>query len=419
MARERLLDLGGSARRQLRRFVDLVGPTGGAARQSLVALAFNSVSSFAAGAMLVGFESTWTELAPLLVMVPAAIGLRGNVFATLGNRLSTSIHTGEFRVSFRRDSVLGQNLLASFLLTVVLSVALAGVASMVSSALAIEAALSVWDLTMISVLGGLLASLIVAAATVALSVGAVRFEWDLDNLVAPTVSTLGDVLTIPSLWLMTKLLDTGGWTEVFGAVMWAVSFAALTLAVRSAAGTFRSLIIESLPVLFGALVLSTLAGVVLQNQENFFVALPTIGILLPAFVSSSGALGSMLSGHVATGLHTGLVEPTAIPGAAVRRYGTSLAGLAAPILLLNSLGALAVAEMASTTGPEWWWVVATTAVAGIATLAFVVGVSYYSTIGAWRIGVDPDNFGTPLVTASVDFIGTMALVLTVTAFGLV
>ena len=165
--------------------------------------------------------------------------------------------------------------------------------------------------------------------------------------------------------------------------------------------------------------LSTLAGVVLQNQENFFVALPTIGILLPAFVSSSGALGSMLSGHVATGLHTGLVEPTAIPGAAVRRYGTSLAGLAAPILLLNSLGALAVAEMASTTGPEWWWVVATTAVAGIATLAFVVGVSYYSTIGAWRIGVDPDNFGTPLVTASVDFIGTMALVLTVTAFGLV
>ena len=34
--------------------VDLLGPTGGAARQSLVALAFNSTTSFIAGATLVG-----------------------------------------------------------------------------------------------------------------------------------------------------------------------------------------------------------------------------------------------------------------------------------------------------------------------------------------------------------------------------
>ena len=45
ITRPRPLELG-------RRLVDLLGPTGDAARQSLVALGFNSCTSFAAGAVL-------------------------------------------------------------------------------------------------------------------------------------------------------------------------------------------------------------------------------------------------------------------------------------------------------------------------------------------------------------------------------
>src|SRR4051812_1109179 len=94
--------------RQVRRLVDFLGPTSGAAQQSLIALAFNSTTSFVAGLVLVSITDTFQRLPGMLVLVPAAIGLRGNVFSTLGNRLSTSIHTGTFRVSFRRDSVLAQ-----------------------------------------------------------------------------------------------------------------------------------------------------------------------------------------------------------------------------------------------------------------------------------------------------------------------
>ena len=71
-----------------RREVELLGPTGSAARQSLVALGFNSATSFAAGAMLVGFEDTWSRLSPMLILVPAAIGLRGNVISTLGKSIT-------------------------------------------------------------------------------------------------------------------------------------------------------------------------------------------------------------------------------------------------------------------------------------------------------------------------------------------
>ena len=73
LQRPRPLELG-------RRLVDLLGPTGDAARQSLVALVFNSSTSLVAGAMLGAIVATFEDLPGLLVMVPAAIGLRGNIF---------------------------------------------------------------------------------------------------------------------------------------------------------------------------------------------------------------------------------------------------------------------------------------------------------------------------------------------------
>ena len=171
MARSRQLARGLRPDRLARRLIELLGPTGGAARQSLVALGFNSATSFAAGAMLVGFGGTWRRLAPMLILVPAAIGLRGNVFSTVGNRLSTAIHTGTFRVSFRADSVLGQNLLASFSLTAVMSVVLAVFAKVLATGLGVEQHVSLFELTMVSVVGGMLGSIVVAAATVLLTIG--------------------------------------------------------------------------------------------------------------------------------------------------------------------------------------------------------------------------------------------------------
>src|SRR5688500_15377063 len=82
----------------------LVGPD---ARQALVALGLNSSTSLLAGAVLGSLTGTFERYPGLLVLVPAAIGLRGNIFGSLGNRISTSIHAGEFRLTARAGSVLG------------------------------------------------------------------------------------------------------------------------------------------------------------------------------------------------------------------------------------------------------------------------------------------------------------------------
>ncbi len=115
---------------RVRRLVGLPGAALGAvggvvgpdARQSLVALGLNSSTSLVAGAILGSLTATFERLPGLLVLIPAAIGLRGNIFGSFGNRVSTAIHAGELRLSRRASSPLGQNVLAAGVLTAVMSV---------------------------------------------------------------------------------------------------------------------------------------------------------------------------------------------------------------------------------------------------------------------------------------------------------
>ena len=411
LQRLRPLDLG-------RRLVDLLGPTGDAARQSLVALGFNSCSSLVAGAVLGSIVTTFEELPGLLVMVPAAIGLRGNIFGTLGNRISTSIHTGTFRLSARRESVLTQNVLASLSLTVVLSFLLAIIAKIVSVGFGVENTVSIAALVVISLLGGAIASLVVLGASIALSIGAVRRGWDLDNLVAPSVSTLGDVVTIPALFLASRLVSDGTVSSVLAWSALAVTAVTVLASARSRMPMFRQILRESYPVLGLALVLSTLAGIAVEKQLGIFAALPALLVLQPAFVSSAGALGGILSSRVATNLHRGLVEPKVRPGVGARRDALLVLLIGLPVFIFNGIGAHLVAGLIGTTSPGVGWMVLASMLGGLAAVLFVICLAYYGTIGAWRVDLDPDTVGIPVVTASVDFVGVVALIVTVVALGI-
>jgi mgtE-like transporter len=171
-------------------------------------------------------------------------------------------------------------------------------------------------------------------------------------------------------------------------------------------------------VLSAAVVLSTLAGVAVQKQLAVFAALPALLVLQPAFVSSAGALGGILSSRVATNLHLGLVEPTVRPGREVRREALLVFALALPVFLFNGLGADVVARLLGQDGPGLWKMVSASLIGGAFAVAFVVALAYYGTIAAWRVNVDPDTYGIPVVTASVDFVGVVALIVTITALGI-
>jgi len=58
----------------------------------------------------------------------------------------------------------------------------------------------------ISVVGGLLASVAVLVTALGLTSGSVRFGWDPDNVTAPLVTAVGDVATVPALVLASTLV---------------------------------------------------------------------------------------------------------------------------------------------------------------------------------------------------------------------
>lgn len=400
-----------------RRFRSLLGP-GDAARQSLAALAVNSVASLIAGAVLGAITGTLRELPGLLVMIPGAVGMRGNIFSTLGGRLSTAIHTGQLDLEWKRDSVLVQNITSSMILTGSMSVALAVIAKVVAVAVGVEDTIPVLTMAMISVLGGVIASLVVLAGSVGLAYGAVRYGWDLDNVVAPVVSTLGDGATVPSLYLATFLVGIPFVTPALGAVLSVAALASFGYGLYARGRIVRQVVRESWPILTAAALLSTLAGVALEQRLDLLTVFAALLIIQPAFVSSAGALGGILSSRLSSKLHLGLVEAGRFPDRESRLDAVSVLLIGFPVYVLNGVGAHFLAGLVGQQSPGLPAMLAVSLIAGLATVLFVIVVAYYGTVAAVTMRVDPDTYGIPVVTSSVDFAGSVSLLVSVVALGI-
>jgi mgtE-like transporter len=389
-----------------------------AGRQALIALALNSSTSFVAGAFLGAVSSTFANRPGLLVLVPAAIGLRGNTFTPVGSRLSTAIHTGTFSLSRNRRSVLGQNVIAAVVLTVAASALLGIVAKFIATGLGQTGSVPLSDFVVVSTIGGVLASAVVLASTVGIAAGAVRFGWDLDDVSAPLVSTLGDVLTLPALWLAAGLTGIAILTPSMAIIGLVAGVVVVVLALRSSLEELPRIVRQSLPVLALAGAVSALAGVAVERQLEPFTEHPALLVLLPAFLSSSGALGGILSGRLGTKLHLGLIEPATVPSRLARRDIYAALLLAVPVFVFDALGATLISTLVGHETPGVLTMLAVTMLGGAVAVAFVVLVAYYGTIASFRVGLDPDTYGIPIVTSTVDFTGAVALVLAIVAVGL-
>jgi mgtE-like transporter len=396
----------------------ILGPDAAGVRQSLVALGLNSTSSLVAGAFLGSITGTFATFPGLLVLVPAAIGLRGNIFGTFGSRISTTIHSGTFRLSTRPDTALGQNVLAAGILTLAMSAVLAVVTKVVAVALGLEDTIGVLDLAVISIVGGVLGSLVVMAATLGLTAGAVRYGWDLDDVNAPLVSTLGDVLTLPALFVGTFLVGYTFFTPSLGVALIVASVAATLWSVRSRLELLARIVKESLPILAVAGGISAMAGILLEKRFESFDAFPALLVLVPAQLSTAGALGGILTGRLSSKIHLGLVIPQTVPGRAARGDLSYAALLAIPVFAFNGLGAHYVGLALGHASPGILKMMVASIAGGMGSMVLVVMLAYYGTILAVRAGVDPDTYGIPVVSSFVDFVGAFTLILAIVALGI-
>ncbi len=390
----------------------LLGPARADASQSLVALMLSASTSLITGFTIAGFESTLRQFPGLLLFIPAAIGLRGNLFGPLGGRLSTAIRTGTFSWTWRLDSTLGQNVSATMALSLAAAVCLGVIAEAFAWIVRVGGVdpIGMADFIVVSVFGGTIASLVVLLITLGLAVGSARFGWDLDNVTAPLVSASGDFVTLPALVLATTLIRRGWLTRTLAAMMAVLAIIVCVLIIRSTMKVCRRILKESLPILLGAGVLSLIAGLTLEASIDRFLAFTVLLVILPGFLSTGGALGGILSSRLATKVHLGFVEPTAIPQGEARTDIAITFVLALPIYIFLALLAGLVAGPTNQTSPGLLTLIAVAVTGGMMVTAFVAAVSYYATLVVVRFGLDPDNHGIPIVTACLDVVGASVFV---------
>jgi mgtE-like transporter len=378
--------------------------------EGIGALLISSGGDLLAGVTLGSVTHTLDRLPGLLVLVPAAIGMRGNIFGALGSRLGTLAHTGQFRLSRRLDNAVGQNMAASMLLSIVLSAALAIAAKSVMEVMGLRGTISVADLLVVSVLGGVLSSIVVLSLTVGVASVSVRRGWDLDNVASPIVTAAGDMITLPALFVSTVLVELRYVTATIALLCLLLGVAALVSLLRSRLDLIRRIAIESLPVLLVAGIVDIVAGVTIENRLHTFATFPALLVMIPPFLEDSGSLGGILSARLGSKLNLGTLDPRALRWNDLADDILLTYLFAAVVFVMVGVSSSIVAALFGLAGPGVARMIQIALLAGLAATTAAVAVAVGTSLVTYRLGLDPDNHGIPMVTSSLDLFGSGALI---------
>ncbi|MGC9443958.1 MAG: magnesium transporter [Candidatus Methanospirareceae archaeon] len=395
-------------------------------RQAPLSLLFCSVTGLLAGVGL-SFMSGLLQMLPgLIILIPPAIGMRGNIYSALVSRLGTSMHLGLYSPSLKRGGILFQNASSSLVLTLVLSVILGFLVKMIVYPLGTPNGvyISLHGFVLISVVAGLISGLVLLAIALLVSVIGYQRNWDLDNMSSPIITSAGDVITIPALFLAALLMlklerlanswSWGGWEWFSPISLISVFFiAAAVLAafrgLRSEDRALRRILIESIPMLFICGLIDTLAGVTLDIRLEQLIALPAMLIVIPPFLGESNALGGILSSRLSSMLHIGTVEPKSLPDRLVTANFIVIYCLALIVFLVVGGTAYAASLYLQLATPSFSKMLAIALLGGLFCTTFLNLASYYIAILSFRFGLDPDNDTIPLITCLTDVVGVFSL----------
>ncbi len=386
-------------------------------RQGFASLFVSSVGELVAGIALAGISGTLEELVGLAVLIPAAIGMRGAIFGAMASRLSTSIQTGLFSFSLRRG-VLAENAQAALVLSLVSGVFLAFLARYLSDILGVATELSVLDYVVISTLGGLIAGVLLLGITVFVARTSVARGWDMDNIAAPMITAAGDILTLPALIIGTLLIGIPIFSNALAAALVLAAVAAVFAGFRLGAQNLGRILAESLPILALTGAVTILVGIALEDRRDQFLTFAALLILLPPFLQEGGALGGILSSRLSSKIHLGLLAPRGLPPLSAFRDFILVYIFAAGVYLFIGGASHFLALALGQGSPGLLAMLGISTLAGLIATTAAVFAAYYGSTVSYRFGLDPDSYGIPIITAAVDLLGFMSLIIALIIFGL-
>jgi mgtE-like transporter len=89
-----------------------------------------------------------------------------------------------------------------------------------------------------------------------------------------------------------------------------------------------------------------------------------------------------------------------------------------PVFVLVALMADLAAWVFGQASPGALQMVAVAVIGGAMATAAGMVVAYYGSIVTYRLGFDPDNYGIPLLTSSMDLVGALSLIFAIILVGI-
>jgi mgtE-like transporter len=397
--------------------------------QSLPILLITSTGEVVAGSVLGKMSATMALIPGLIVLIPAVMDLRGNIGTALGSRISTMLHLGVLGRKFSINRIIGHNVAVSFSLTGCVALGLGIIAHFVSLMFGLPS-IGPIHLLLIALLAALLAQIFLQPFTLFLTYFSFNKNLDPDNVVAPLLGMLGDVVSVTALFVASMFVRRIPFEE-----NWFLTLSVLSLFVlarvkgRTKKGRkrkkrretfplryrFKSILKQSIGVLYLCGILGVLSGLILHYREKGLLLIPGLLILVPQVIAKSGSIGGIFGARFSSGMHLGFFRPFNINkhllnhGLAAIGFWIAISPVAA---LVTYIGAL----------------VTHVAIPSLLTLFYISGFTLFVIVltsfildfliasFSYRIGVDPSNIVIPLITSLGDIIGVFTLMYAISLF---
>lgn len=350
-----------------------------------------------AGFFLGAHFSKFVENYPyLLIVLPGLMGLRGNVFGAMASRLSTAFYLGSSEADFRDRYVITNSFFSVWLATmpvlILLLIALAKYPD-VSSIL---------TATQIAVSSSVISAVVLSACTTAVVIVAFRKSIDPDSISGPLITSIADLITIPSIIFLIVLFEVQvSW--ILALLMFFVLVISVIFSVREKRNW--SIYKESLAIVCSLALIQSITGNLLEEFSEIVYLSFFVGFAYPAIIDQFGNYGSIVVARTSTKLHLGEIEGFDLKKAIKDiKYILLTTPLVFPFI---SIVPLVLAYL------YFGFVYVNAVLFAIFFFSFIIVVFLLLLLSFWiavllhMVKIDPDNGGIPLITTIADVIGTI------------
>uniref|UniRef100_A0A8C5CMV4 Solute carrier family 41 member n=1 Tax=Gadus morhua TaxID=8049 RepID=A0A8C5CMV4_GADMO len=397
------------------------------ALQILVPFLLAGFGTVSAGMVLdiVQHWEAFSYITEIFILVPALLGLKGNLEMTLASRLSTAVNVGKMDSPIEKWNLIIGNLALKQAQATVVGF-LAAVAAVVLGWIP-EGHFQMNHAVLLcssSVATAFIASMLQGIIMVGVIVGSKKTGINPDNVATPIAASFGDLITLAILAGISQglynCLDTYPYVS-FLVCAFFLSLTPLWMVISSKHPASRQLLYSGWEPVITAMVISSIGGLILDKTVSD-PNLAGIVVYTPVINGIGGNLVAIQSSRISTHLHIHCVPGEVPPEArgcyypCRTFYGTGANHRSAQVLVLlvipgHLIFLYTIHLMKSghtTLTPIFMTVYLAAALLQVLLLLCIADWMVHS---MWRSGKDPDSFSIPYLTALGDLLGTALLAL--------